>query len=88
MNSDTDDYSGNFIEYLLERDDVQPAWHEYTHHEFCERMGDGTLPRAAFKNYMIQDYLYLVCIDSYILAGSDTNSNLDTIRPSQCVGKL
>jgi thiaminase len=23
-------------------------------------MGDGTLPREAFKNYMIQDYLYLV----------------------------
>lgn len=52
--------SGNFIEYLLGRDDVKPVWHEYTHHEFCERMGDGTLPRETFKNYMIQDYLYLV----------------------------
>jgi hydroxymethylpyrimidine/phosphomethylpyrimidine kinase len=53
-------HSGNFIEYLLERDDVKPAWHDYTHHEFCVKMGDGTLPREAFKNYMIQDYLYLV----------------------------
>jgi thiaminase len=26
-------------------------------------MGDGTLPREAFKNYMIQDYLYLVSAD-------------------------
>lgn len=45
---------------MLERDDVKPAWHEYTHHDFCKRMGDGTLPRETFKNYMIQDYLYLV----------------------------
>lgn len=51
---------GGFIEYLLEREDVKPAWHQYTHHEFVQRMGDGTLPLDTFKNYMIQDYLYLV----------------------------
>lgn len=39
---------------------MKPAWHDYTHHEFCARMGDGTLPRETFRNYMIQDYLYLV----------------------------
>ncbi|KAI6814455.1 hypothetical protein KC340_g16361 [Hortaea werneckii] len=49
-----------FIQYLLEREDVQPAWNEYTHHEFVQRMGDGTLPPETFKYYMIQDYLYLV----------------------------
>lgn len=52
--------SGNFIEYILDRDDVKPAWHEYTHHEFVRQMGDGTLPEESFKYYMIQDYLYLV----------------------------
>lgn len=50
---------GGFVDYLLDRYDVQPAWYEYTHHEFVERMGDGTLPPEAFKYYMIQDYLYL-----------------------------
>ncbi|KAF2167706.1 hypothetical protein M409DRAFT_21859 [Zasmidium cellare ATCC 36951] len=50
---------GGFIDYLLDRYDVQPSWFEYTHHEFVERMGDGTLPPEAFKFYMIQDYLYL-----------------------------
>lgn len=25
-------------------------------------MGDGTLSRETFKFYMIQDYLYLVCV--------------------------
>lgn len=48
------------MEYLLDREDVKPAWHDYTHHEFVQRMGDGTLPPETFKYYMIQDYLYLV----------------------------
>ena len=52
--------SDRFIEYLLEREDVKPVWHKYTHHEFVQRMGDGTLPLETFKYYMIQDYLYLV----------------------------
>lgn len=53
-------HSGGFVDYLLDREDVKPAWHRYTHHEFVRQMGDGTLPREAFKYYMIQDYLYLV----------------------------
>lgn len=48
------------MEYVLDRDDVKAAWHEFTHHEFTRQMGDGTLPIETFKYYMIQDYLYLV----------------------------
>lgn len=51
---------GGFIEYLLERDDVQQPWRDYTDHEFVQRIGDGTLPVELFKNYLIQDYLFLV----------------------------
>ncbi|KAM0721554.1 hypothetical protein Q7P37_002479 [Cladosporium fusiforme] len=71
--------SGNFIEYLLERDDVKPAWHEYTHHDFCRRMGDGTLPREAFKNYMIQDYLYLIQFARANALASYKSTSLDDI---------
>lgn len=35
-------------------------WHEFTHHEFVELLGDGSLSLDAYKRYMIQDYLYLV----------------------------
>lgn len=35
-------------------------WHDYTHHAFVQGLGDGTLPRAAFLNYLVQDYLFLV----------------------------
>lgn len=70
---------GNFIDYVLEREDVKPAWHEYTHHDFVGRMGDGTLPEQAFKHYMIQDYLYLIHFArANALAGYKTKS-LDDI---------
>ncbi|WP_068312210.1 thiaminase II [Polycladidibacter hongkongensis] len=35
-------------------------WHAYTHHAFTEGMGDGSLPLPAFKNYLVQDYLFLI----------------------------
>lgn len=49
-----------FIDYLLDRPDVAEVWHKFTHHEFVERMGDGTLEVERFKYYMVQDYLYLI----------------------------
>lgn len=51
---------GGFIDYLLDRPDVAEVWKKFTHHDFVERMGDGTLPIEKFKFYMSQDYLYLV----------------------------
>ncbi|KAI4819777.1 hypothetical protein E4T45_10531 [Aureobasidium sp. EXF-8846] len=50
---------GGFVDWLLEREDVQQVWKEFTQHEFVEKMGDGTLPVDRFKFYMVQDYLYL-----------------------------
>ena len=37
-----------------------PDWDAYTRHPFVEGMRDGTLPRAAFLNYLVQDYLFLI----------------------------
>jgi thiaminase (transcriptional activator TenA) len=37
-----------------------PIWHSYTRHEFVLRLADGTLPEAAFRHYLIQDYLFLL----------------------------
>ena len=49
----------HFIDYLLERPDVAPVWKSFTHHAFVEQLGEGTLPPACFKFYMVQDFLYL-----------------------------
>lgn len=52
--------SGRFIEYLLDRPDVYNAWQAHTEHKFVAGLADGTLPVVVFKNYLIQDYLFLV----------------------------
>lgn len=34
-------------------------WKSYIDHEFVHRLGDGTLPKSAFLQYLRQDYVYL-----------------------------
>lgn len=52
---------GRFVEYLLQRPDVKGAWRDHTHHDFVAAIAAGSLPLEAFKCYLVQDYLYLVC---------------------------
>ncbi len=35
-------------------------WAAYTQHKFVQGLGDGTLPKAAFLHYLVQDYVFLV----------------------------
>ncbi|KAK2813611.1 hypothetical protein FQN50_000006 [Emmonsiellopsis sp. PD_5] len=51
---------GGFLEYVLDRPDVQPVWEAFTGHEFVAGLGSGKLPVEKFKHYLIQDYHYLV----------------------------
>ncbi|KAE8155887.1 DNA polymerase alpha, catalytic subunit [Aspergillus tamarii] len=51
---------GRFLEYALDRPDIRPVWQKFTEHEFVLGMGSGTLPVERFKEYLVQDYLYLV----------------------------
>ena len=37
-----------------------PDWARYVDHEFVRRLGDATLPLAAFQAYLVQDYLFLI----------------------------
>ena len=37
-----------------------PEWRAYTAHAFTDAMGNGTLPEAAFRHYLVQDYLFLI----------------------------
>src|SRR6202795_2084499 len=37
-----------------------PVWPSYTRHEFVLRLARGDLPEAAFRRYLIQDYLFLL----------------------------
>lgn len=46
--------------FALWREGAADPWHAYTHHAFVEGLRDGSLPRAAFLHYLIQDYVFLV----------------------------
>ncbi len=35
-------------------------WTAYTEHPFTEGLADGSLPEAAFRDYLVQDYLFLI----------------------------
>jgi thiaminase/transcriptional activator TenA len=35
-------------------------WQAYTHHPFTNGLADGSLPHAAFRHYLVQDYLFLI----------------------------
>jgi thiaminase (transcriptional activator TenA) len=37
-----------------------PTWPAYTRHEFVLELARGDLPEAAFRRYLIQDYLFLL----------------------------
>lgn len=35
-------------------------WNAYVDHAFVRGLGEGTLPQAAFRRYLVQDYLFLI----------------------------
>ncbi len=42
------------------RRDAGAAWDGYVGHEFVSGLGTGTLPEAAFRRFLVQDYLFLI----------------------------
>lgn len=46
--------------FALWREGAAAPWRDYTHHPFVEGLKDGSLPRAAFLHYLVQDYVFLV----------------------------
>ena len=53
----TPDYGRSFAAW---RAACPAPWRDYTRHRFVEGMADGTLPRAAFLRYLVQDYRFLI----------------------------
>ena len=59
--------------------DNRSVWETYTGHAFVRRMADGSLPQAAFRRYLVQDYLFLIQFArAYALAAykSDTLADI------------
>ncbi len=57
MNTGRQD-SMSFFERL--KAEAAAEWRAYTEHPFTNAMADGSLPEAAFRHYLVQDYLFLI----------------------------
>ncbi|MCU0985953.1 MAG: thiaminase II [Acetobacteraceae bacterium] len=42
------------------REAARPSWEAYVGHPFVKGLTDGSLPEAAFRRYLTQDYLFLI----------------------------
>ena len=42
------------------RSEYAADWSSYVDHPFVRQLGDATLPEAAFRTYLVQDYLFLI----------------------------
>lgn len=62
------------------RQAAQAEWLAYVEHPFVLRLADGSLPEAAFRHYLVQDYLFLIQFArAWALAGYKA-STLDELR--------
>ncbi|HUS98668.1 MAG TPA: thiaminase II [Hyphomicrobiaceae bacterium] len=48
----------SFFERL--KAEASAEWRDYTEHAFTDAMADGSLHEAAFRHYLVQDYLFLI----------------------------
>jgi thiaminase len=48
----------NFFERL--KTAASTEWRAYTEHPFTNGLADGSLAEAAFRHYLVQDYLFLI----------------------------
>ncbi|MFK4721704.1 thiaminase [Bradyrhizobium niftali] len=48
----------SFFERLKTK--ASAEWRAFTEHPFTNGLADGSLPEAAFRHYLVQDYLFLI----------------------------
>ena len=76
----------SFIDYLLSHPRITPIWDKYVYHPFVTALADGSLPEEHFKNYMVQDYLYLTHFArTNALAGYKAQSITETVRSAEII---
>ena len=56
------------------------AWRRYADHAFVRQLAEGTLPEAAFRHYLIQDYLFLIHFARAYALAAYKGETLEDIR--------
>ena len=62
------------------RADAAADWSAYVGHAFVTGLGDGTLPQAAFRRYLTQDYLFLIQFARAAALAAYKSDTLDELR--------
>lgn len=71
------------------RRDAGAAWEDYVAHPFVRAIGDGSLPQAAFRRFLEQDYLFLIHFArAHALAGFKSASLADIRASAAAVGAI
>lgn len=76
--ADPSPYAGDL--YTRLRSASATDWRAYTHHAFVRGLADGSLPEAAFKHYLLQDYLFLIHFARAYALAAYKAEDLDLIR--------
>jgi thiaminase/transcriptional activator TenA len=64
-------------------------WRAYTEHAFVRQLTDGTLPEAAFRRYLVQDYLFLIQFArAYALAAYKSETLADIRQASASLANI
>jgi thiaminase/transcriptional activator TenA len=71
------------------RRDTGSVWDGYVAHDFVRAVGQGTLPEAAFRHFLIQDYLFLIHFArAHALAGFKATHLIDIRAAAAAVSAI
>lgn len=62
------------------REACREDWGAYVGHAFVRGLGDGSLPEASFRHYLVQDYLFLVQFARAYALAAYKSDDLDDMR--------
>lgn len=62
------------------KDEASDEWAAYVGHPFVEGLGSGELDEAAFKHYLVQDYLFLIQFARAYALAAYKATTLDELR--------
>lgn len=60
-------------------------WQAFTHHPFVTGLGDGSLPEASFRHYLVQDYRFLIHFARAWALAAFKSDALDDLRSATAV---
>ena len=71
------------------RRDAGALWEGYVGHDFVRAVGRGTLPEAAFRHFLVQDYLFLIQFArAHALAGFKATQLVDIRAAAAAVSAI